>query len=75
VSNTMVSLMERSTGWRAGVVAAAALAQLLRSRRSTWERVSSAPPSADDESDPMVSPAQVVNRLVFREGPGSAIEA
>ena len=57
-----------------GVVAVAALAQLLRSRRSTWERVSSAPLFADDESDPVVSPAQVVSRLVFRDGPGSAIE-
>jgi hypothetical protein len=56
-----------------GVVAVAALAEL-RARRSTWERVSSAPLFADDESGPMVSPAQVVSRLVFRDGPGSAIE-
>jgi hypothetical protein len=57
-----------------GVVAAAALAQLLRSRWSTWVRVSSAPLFADDESGPMVSPAQVVSRLIFRDGLGSAIE-
>ncbi|HEX5878593.1 MAG TPA: hypothetical protein VF468_09755 [Actinomycetota bacterium] len=57
-----------------GVVAAAALAQLLRARRSTWERVSSAPLFADDESGPMVSPTQVVSRLVFLDRPGSTIE-
>ena len=73
VSNTMVYLMRRSTGGGRGG-RRRRIGQLLRSRRSTWERVSSAPLFADDESDPVVSPAQVVSRLVFRDGPGSAIE-
>jgi hypothetical protein len=50
------------------------MAELLRARRSAWERVSSAPVFADQECRATVSRAQVVSRLVFRDEPGSAIE-